>query len=311
VSEVTDATIAPGARFLFMALKRGGAPAVLRNVRWAGRDSFDAWQFKVTAGGYVYSFIVPKVCGNFSLVSRVAAPVPTAPEPPRPEPPPPPPPPAYEPPPPPPLPPPPAAVVAAVVEETEYEPWIASFNVGNYFGASGGFENELLNTDINRSIAFGGQIAYLWRSNVGAEFLADFAPTFKIPSLVISDHPSVSAYMFNAIYGFNVGHLGTFRPYISAGIGAINMSADLIDTTLIQSTISASQSRFGGNVGVGGFGYIGKVGVRADIRWFKANRDDTLLGLNLEDSLLDDANRLVELSGIKYWRSSLGVAFRW
>jgi len=312
---VTDTTIAPGSRFLFMALKRGGAPAVLRNVRWAGRDSFDAFQFKVTAGGYVYSFIVPKVCGNFSLVSKVAAPMPTAPEPPQPEPPPPPPPPAYEPPAPPPPPPPqPPAVVAAVVEEKVYEPWLASFNVGNYFEASGGFENEFLDTNINRSIAFGGQIAYVWQStNLGAEFLADFAPTFKIPSLLISDHPSLSAYMFNAIYGFRVGHLGTFRPYISGGIGAINMSADLItiDTNLIESTISASQSRFGGNVGVGGFGYVGKVGVRADIRWFKANRDDTLLGLNLEDSLLDDANRLVELSGIKYWRSSLGVAFRW
>jgi len=318
VSEVTDTTITPGSRFLFMALKRGGAPAVLRNVRWAGRDSFDAFQFKVTVGGYVYTFIVPKVCGNFSLVSRVAAPVPTAPEPPRPEPPPPPPPPAPEPPapePPPPPPPPQApAVVAAVVEEDEYEPWIASFNVGNYFAASGGALNELADVDINRSVAFGGQIAYLWRTNIGAEFLADFAPTFKLPSLVISDHPSLSAYMFNAIYGFRVGHVGTFRPYISAGIGAINMSADLItiDTNLIQSTISASQSRFGGNVGVGGFGYVGKVGVRADIRWFKANRDDTLLGLDVNGiGLLDDADRLVELSGIKYWRSSLGIAFRW
>ena len=314
VSEVTDTTITPGSRFLFMALKRGGAPAVLRNVRWAGRDSFDAFQFKVTAGGYVYSFIVPKVCGNFSLVSKVAAPVPSAPQPPpAPEPPPPPPPPAYEPPPPPPPPPPAPAVVAAVVEETEYEPWIASFNVGNYFEASGGALNEVLDVPINRSIAFGGQIAYVWQStNLGAEFLADFAPTFKIPSLVISDHPSLSAYMFNAIYGFRVGHLGSFRPYISGGIGAINMSADLItiDTNLIQSTISASQSRFGGNVGVGGFGYVGKVGVRADIRWFKANNDNTL-DLNVDNSRLDDANRLVELSGIKYWRSSLGVAFRW
>jgi len=314
VSEVTDTTITPGSRFLFMALKRGGAPAVLRNVRWSGRDSFDAFQFKVTAGGYVYSFIVPKVCGNFSLVSKVAAPVPTAPQPPpAPEPPPPPPPPAYEPPPPPPPPPPAPAVVAAVVEETEYEPWIASFNVGNYFEASGGALNEVLDVPINRSIAFGGQIAYVWQStNLGAEFLADFAPTFKIPSLVISDHPSLSAYMFNAIYGFRVGHLGSFRPYISGGIGAINMSADLItiDTNLIQSTISASQSRFGGNVGVGGFGYVGKVGVRADIRWFKANNDNTL-DLNVDNSRLDDANRLVELSGIKYWRSSLGVAFRW
>ena len=313
VSEVTDTTITPGSRFLFMALKRGGAPAVLRNVRWAGRDSFDAFQFKVTAGGYVYSFIVPKVCGNFSLVSKVAAPVPSAPQPPPAPEPPPPPPPAYEPPAPPPPPPPAPAVVAAVVEETEYEPWIASFNVGNYFGAAGGPLNEFDNVDINRSVAFGGQIAYVWhRTNLGAEFLADFAPTFKIPSLVISDHPSLSAYMFNAIYGFRVGHLGSFRPYISGGIGAINMSADLItiDTNLIQSTISASQSRFGGNVGVGGFGYVGKVGVRADIRWFKANNDNTL-DLNVDNSRLDDANRLVELSGIKYWRSSLGVAFRW
>ncbi len=112
---------------------------------------------------------------------------------------------------------------------------------------------------INKSIAFGGQIAYLWRSNLGAEFLADFAPTFKIPSLVISDHPSLSAYMFNAIYGFRIGSGGRFRPYISAGIGAINMSADLltIDTNLIQSTITASQSRFGGDVGVGTMGYLG------------------------------------------------------
>ena len=300
VSEVTDTTITPGSRFLFMALKRGGAPAVLRNVRWSGRDSFEAFQFRVTVGGYMYTFIVPKVCGNFSLVSRVAAPVPTAPQPPAPEPPPPPPPPAYEPPPPPP-PPPPPAVVAAVVEEDVYEPWIASFNVGNYFGASGGVENEFFDTRINRSIAFGGQIAYLWRSNVGAEFLADFAPTFKVPSLVISDHPSLSAYMFNAIYGFRVGSGGRFKPYISGGIGAINMSADLItiDTNLLEGTISASQSRFGGNVGVGTMGYVGRVGVRADIRWFKANSDNTLNDLDVVDfSRLDDANRLVELSGI-------------
>ena len=131
---------------------------------------------------------------------------------------------------------------------------------------------------------------------------------------MISDHPSLSAYMFNAIYGFRVGSGGRFKPYISGGIGAINMSADLItiDTNLIQSTISASQSRFGGNVGVGTMGYVGKVGIRADIRWFKANqRQHAPRPQRVDNSRLDDANRLVELSGIKYWRSSLGVAFRW
>jgi hypothetical protein len=315
VSEVTDTTIAPGSRFLFMALKRGGAPAVLRNVRWAGRDSFDAWQFKLTVGGYIYSFIVPKVCGNFSLVSKVAAPVPTAPEPPRPEPPPPPPPPPAPEPPPPPPPPPPPAVVAAVVEEETREPWIASFNVGNYFGASGGALNELADVRINRSVAFGGQIAYVWRaSNVGFEFLADWAPTFKIPSLVIQDHPTVSAYMFNGIYGIPVGHLGNFRPYVSGGIGVLNMSGDLltVDTNLIETTVNRSVSRFGGNVGVGGLGYYEHVGVRADIRWFGANRDSTIVNADLNNQLIDPTIGLESsLSGIKYWRASLGIAFRW
>ena len=313
VSEVTDTMIAPGTRFLFMGLKRGGAPAVLRNVRWAGRDSFPAWAFKLTVGGYVYSFIVPKVCGNFSLVSRVAAPVPTAPEPPSPEPPPPPPPPAPEPPPPPP--PPPPAVVAAVVEENTREPWIASFNAGNYFGASGGALNELADVRINRSVAFGGQIAYVWRqSNVGAEFLLDYIRTFKIPTLNIEDHPSVTTYMFNGIYGIPVGHLGNFRPYVSGGIGVVNMSADLltVDTNLIETTVSRSVSRFGGNVGVGGLGYYSHVGVRADIRWFGANRDSTIVNADINNPLIDPNVALESsLSGIKFWRSSLGIAFRW
>ena len=191
-----------------------------------------------------------------------------------------------------------------------------SFNVGNYFDASGGFESEFLDTRINKSIAFGGQLAYLWRSNLGAEFLADYAPTFKIPSLAISDHPSLSAYMFNAIYGFRVGSGGQFRPYISGGIGWINMSADLLTLgsnldVINTTTISASQSKFGGNVGIGTMGYVGHVGVRADIRWFKATSDSNLDIIDVDTRLLDNDRTLVELSGIKYWRSSLGIAFRW
>jgi hypothetical protein len=59
-------------------------------------------------------------------------------------------------------------------------------------------------------------------------------------------------------------------------------------------------------------GYLGRVGIRADIRWFKANSDTSFEGLTDRDrALLDNDTTLVELSGIKYWRSSLGVAFRW
>src|SRR5262245_26755040 len=98
-------------------------------------------------------------------------------------------------------------------------------------------------------------------------------------------------------------------PILDINLANSNLSRDQVNLT---TTFSASQSRFGGNVGVGGFGYVGKVGVRGDIRWFKANSDNTLLGLDVVDSVrLDDANHLVELSGLKYWRASLGVAFRW
>src|SRR5580765_6747054 len=105
---IGDTTVTPGTRLEWMALKRAGRASLLRNVRWTGRQSFDAFRFSVESAGYTYTFIVPKVCGNFSLLSRAAAPVAIA-EPPRaPEPPPPPPEPApvaeAPPPPPPPAP---------------------------------------------------------------------------------------------------------------------------------------------------------------------------------------------------------------
>ena len=323
VGNMTDATIAPGTHMEWMALKRSGTPALLQNVRWAGRQSFEAFQFSVVAAGYTYTFVVPKVCGNLSLLTAVQNPAPTtgevraAPAPPPPPPPPPEPPPVPEPQVAAPPPPPPPAVVAVV---EEFEPWIASGYIGNYFNASAFPESgPLVDSDhVNRSVAFGGQIAYLWRANVGAEFIADFVPTFKLPNLLFSDHPSVSSYMFNAIYGFRIGAERRFKPYVSAGIGGINMRADLLtlgdiltpnlDANLI--TNSASQTRFGGNAGVGLLGYLGRVGIRADLRWFRANTD-TNLDINVDNRLLDNSVTLVELSGLRYWRSSLGVAFRW
>jgi opacity protein-like surface antigen len=323
--DMTDASIAPGTHLEWMALKRSGSPGLLRNVRWAGRQSFDAFQFTVNARGFGYTFVVPKVCGNISLLTTIATPVAAATEAPRPAAPPPPPPPpspiveappAPAPPPPPPQP----APVAAVAEVSE--PWIASGFIGNYFNASAGVESPdiLGDTDtINRSLAFGGTIAYLWRENFGAEFLADFAPTFKANNVLFANHPKVNSYMFNAIYGLKVGSGGRLKPYVSGGLGGINMHADLItlgdlltpnidlNTT---SRITASQTRFGGDVGAGLLGYVGRIGVRADLRYFKASRDSNL-DINVDNRLLDDSVTLVELSGLKFWRSSLGLAFRW
>src|SRR5689334_14926848 len=122
---VSDTAVAPGTHFDWMALKRAGRPGVLRNVRWTGRDSFDAFQFSVESNGYNYTFIVPKICGNFALLSRTA--VVAAAPPPAPPPPPPPPPPE-------PAPvvqaPPPAPAPVAVATERTY-PWMVTGFLGS------------------------------------------------------------------------------------------------------------------------------------------------------------------------------------
>src|SRR5215471_18637882 len=121
---VGDTTVAPGTHFDWMALKRAGRPGVLHNVRWTGQQSFDVFQFSVEYNGYNYTFVVPKICGNFALLSRTA--VVAAAPPPAPEPPPPPPPaPVQAPPPPPPSP-------VATVPEHEY-PWMVTGFLGSQF----------------------------------------------------------------------------------------------------------------------------------------------------------------------------------
>src|SRR6476661_1396327 len=59
---ISETTVAPGTRMEWMALKRAGRASLLRNVRWTGRQSFDAFQFSVESAGYTYTFVVPKVC---------------------------------------------------------------------------------------------------------------------------------------------------------------------------------------------------------------------------------------------------------
>jgi hypothetical protein len=89
-------------------------PEPLTKVRWGGRSAFKAFLFRVTNNDRIYTFVVPKPCGNLSLmsvgnVSRPAALAPPPPPPARSVPPPPLPPPSPPPPAPAPPPPPPSA----------------------------------------------------------------------------------------------------------------------------------------------------------------------------------------------------------
>src|SRR4051812_3808071 len=62
-----------GARYEWMAyrpLVRGKrVPDRKQRVRWAGRRAFAAFLVRVTVSDKLYTFIVPKPCANFSLLS--------------------------------------------------------------------------------------------------------------------------------------------------------------------------------------------------------------------------------------------------
>jgi len=291
---IVETVVAPDTHMEWMALKRSSTPGVLRNVRWVGREGFAAFQFNVEAAGYSYTFVIPKVCGNLALVSRTASPVVRRAEPaPRPAPAPPP-------------PPPPAVVHAAPppvilpAPSSAHYGWTATGFVGGYF-APGGEAPEASN--ISGSVTFGGQVARTW-GYFGVEALADFAPKYHIDSVFLNSHPWVNSYMANGIVNWP-GHY--VEPYFSAGIGGIQMHANVLPffPGSVDNT-SVYQTRFGWNFGAGAYAFGGGgIGIRGDIRYFQASNADTLTGTppNVATEAL--------LSGINFWRANIGVAFRW
>lgn len=108
---IIECDVRPGQSLEWMAFRRGSDAVILRDVRWAGRQPFRAYLFRVTEGARTYTFVVPQDCGNVSLLRQTeSAPPPAAP--PEPPPAPPQPPPPVVPPPQPPPPPPPPEPVA-------------------------------------------------------------------------------------------------------------------------------------------------------------------------------------------------------
>jgi len=301
---LSDVTVQPDTHLEWMAMKRSGTPSIVRNVRWVGKQSFDAYQFTVDNAGYTYTFVVPKVCGNLSLVSRNATPVAAIPEP-APEPPP-------APAPPPPPEPPPVATAGitppavAPAPPGEYFGWLATGFIGSYFSAGGQAAQA---NSINGSLTYGGQIAKMY-GHWGAEVVADFAPKYKIDSLALSEHPEVNAYMANLVGIWNTRFQTHVQPYISGGIGTVQMHASVLPATALTGSTTNTkvwENRFGWDVGGGFYAFAGRsIGFRGDVRYFSANNSSD----NVNDA---PAQRVTSalLSGLTFWRANIGVAFRW
>jgi hypothetical protein len=186
------------------------------------------------------------------------------------------------------------------VSDSPSSQWMASGFVGSNFGAAAS----------NASVDFGGQLAWLYRGAIGAEFLADFAPNFRLNNALLADNPNVNSYMVNVIGAVPIGGSeARVQPYVSGGLGGVQLRSDMINiASAVSTTTPANQMRFGGNVGAGVMAFSGNVGIRADVRYYRAFTNNDL---TTSTSTPADVFAQNLLSGLDFWRANLGIAVRW
>ena len=76
-ADVQTTELNPGDTVKWMLFKKGRKVQVKNDMVWAGKKPMAAYTFTIFRDGQLYTFIVPKICGNISLknVSEVPAPV--------------------------------------------------------------------------------------------------------------------------------------------------------------------------------------------------------------------------------------------
>ena len=180
-------------------------------------------------------------------------------------------------------------------------------NVPSHWTASGFVGSEFGSNVSEASVDFGGQLGYLFNGIVGGELLADFAPKSKLGNALFANNPMLNTYMVNAMGAVPIGADARFQPYVSGGLGGIQLSADVLSAPGGSFTTS-SQTKFGGDIGAGLMGFAGNFGLRADVRYYKAFTDNQAITSATTPA---DTVTLTQLSGLSFWRANVGVAVRW
>lgn len=188
--------------------------------------------------------------------------------------------------------------------------WLASGSLGS------DFENDLEDPGVN----FAGTFGWLYRGVLGAEFQSNFSPDVQLNSAVLApflaEEPAINSYMLNAMGALPLMAGGQFQPYVSGGAGWFTLRGD---TTAGDANINLNATETGWNGGFGLMGFLGQMGIRADLRYFKVsgNEFQGVDGSALRarhGTVVDDQETLINsnlLSGMSFWRGNVGVALRW
>ena len=188
--------------------------------------------------------------------------------------------------------------------------WLLSGTLGS------DFESEAEDPGVN----FAGTAGWLWRGVIGGEFQANFSPDFQMVDgftpVFLAEEPAINSYMFNVMGALPMMAGGQVQPYASAGMGWFTMNGTPTDG---DADIDLDHTETGWNAGLGVMGFLGQMGIRADLRYFTVGGDefDGVPGSVLRSNhgnVVDDQETLFNtniLTGLSFWRGNVGVALRW
>lgn len=180
--------------------------------------------------------------------------------------------------------------------------WLFTPFVGMNWGSAVTFTDETgdFDDEFEKRGTFGASLAWMGAGIAGFEIDFGYTPNFFQVTEGTDDFEygdsNLTTLMANVTLGAPVGGTtgGGIRPYASGGVGIIRSrigdAEDLFD-------VSSSDWGFNLGGGVAGF-FSDNVGVRGDIRYFRA----------LQDIDVDDLD--ATLGGLRFWRGSVGVTFR-
>ncbi len=194
------------------------------------------------------------------------------------------------------------------------------FPIESHFLASGSLGSDFEASAEDPGVNFAGTFGWLYHGVIGGEFQANFSPDFQLDSAPIApflaEEPAINTYMFNVIGALPLMAGGQFQPYVSGGMGWFTLRGDTIAG---DGDIDLNHNDTGWNAGFGAMGFLGQLGVRADLRYFKVSGDeftgvDGSVLRSRHGSVVDDQEQFVDgdiMSGASFWRGNVGIALRW
>lgn len=187
-------------------------------------------------------------------------------------------------------------LMSAIAPRTASADWLFTPFLGATFGGSAnvGGSGQDFKDEFERKLTYGASLAS--GGPVGFELDFGYSPNFfgvssNSSRINLVGDGNVTTLMGNLLIGASAGGV---RPYVSGGIGIIRSKVE--DPGSFFDKVSTSD--LGMDAGAGLVFLSGNIGVRGDLRYFRALQNNDPNGVDLA------------LGDFRFWRGTVGVTFK-